>query len=115
MNNEQATQTPVSPPNAAQGRPLWRSFVVFLGPMVLANILQSLTGTINGIFVGQLLGTQALAAVAGGFPGVFLFLLLGVGPGAGASVLLGAAWGGGGPPKVEGGAGAGAGLGLAAR
>ena len=46
-------------------RPLWRTYLAFVGPMVLANILQSLSGTVNGIYVGQMLGTRELAAVAG--------------------------------------------------
>ncbi|EYC49842.1 multidrug transporter MatE [Hylemonella gracilis str. Niagara R] len=61
--------------------------------MVLANLLQSLSGTANNIFVGQLLGTQALAAVAGMFPILFFFIALIIGIGAGASVLIGQAWG----------------------
>ena len=61
--------------------------------MVLANILQSLSGSINGIYIGQMLGTQALAAVAGMFPIVFFFVSLVIGVGAGASVLIGQAWG----------------------
>ncbi|MBA2674726.1 MAG: MATE family efflux transporter [Ramlibacter sp.] len=61
--------------------------------MVLANMLQSMSGTINNVFVGQMLGTQALAAVSGLFPIVFFFIALVIGIGAGASVLIGQAWG----------------------
>ncbi len=61
--------------------------------MVLANILQSLSGSVNAVYIGQLLGTQALAAVAGMFPVVFFFIALVIGIGAGASVLIGQAWG----------------------
>jgi putative MATE family efflux protein len=93
-------------------RPLWRTFLVFLAPMVLANILQSLTGTINGIFIGQMLGTRALAAVAGMFPVVFFFISLVIGIGAGASVLIGQAWGAKEPHKVKSIAGTALGLGL---
>ncbi|WP_084652404.1 MATE family efflux transporter [Ottowia thiooxydans] len=77
----------------SSGRPLWRTYLAFLGPMVVANILQSLSGSINGIYIGQMLGTQALAAVAGMFPVVFFFIALVIGIGAGASVLIGQAWG----------------------
>ena len=35
-------------------RPLWRVYLVFLVPMVLSNILQGLSGTLNGIFIGQI-------------------------------------------------------------
>jgi putative MATE family efflux protein len=93
-------------------RPLWRTFLVFLAPMVLANILQSLTGTINGIFIGQMLGTRALAAAAGMFPIVFFFISLVIGIGAGASVLIGQAWGAKEPHKVKSIAGTALGLGL---
>ena len=74
-------------------RPLWRPYLIFLAPMVLSNFLQSFSGTLNGIYVGQLLGTQALAAVSGMFPIVFFFIALVIGLGAGASVLIGQAWG----------------------
>ena len=70
-------------------RPLWRIYLAFLGPMVLANILQSLSGSVNAVYIGQMLGTQALAAVAGMFPIVFFFIALIIGVGAGASVLIG--------------------------
>jgi putative MATE family efflux protein len=78
---------------AADPRPLWRVYLAFVGPMVAANILQGLSGTINNVFVGQMLGTQALAAVSGLFPLVFFFISLVIGIGAGASVLIGQAWG----------------------
>ncbi|WP_409302842.1 MATE family efflux transporter [Pseudomonas sp. KCJK8993] len=61
--------------------------------MVLSNFLQSFSGTLNGIYIGQLLGTQALAAVSGMFPILFFFIALVIGLGAGASVLIGQAWG----------------------
>ncbi|MDO9435098.1 MATE family efflux transporter [Hydrogenophaga sp.] len=87
-------------PNAPQG-PLWRVYLVFLVPMVLSNILQGLSGTLNGIFIGQMLGTHALAAVSGMFPIVFFFISLVIGIGAGASVLIGQAWGAREPHKVK--------------
>ncbi len=82
-------------------RPLWRVYLVFLAPMVLSNILQGLSGTLNGIYIGQLLGTHALAAVSGMFPIVFFFISLVIGLGAGASVLIGQAWGAREPGKVK--------------
>ncbi|MFB4252845.1 MATE family efflux transporter [Pseudomonas idahonensis] len=74
-------------------RPLWQVYLIFLMPMVLSNFLQSFSGTLNGIYIGQMLGTQALAAVSGMFPIVFFFIALVIGLGAGASVLIGQAWG----------------------
>jgi Na+-driven multidrug efflux pump len=61
--------------------------------MVLSNFLQSMSGTVNSIYIGQMLGTQALAAVSGMFPIVFFFIALVIGLGAGAGVLIGQAWG----------------------
>jgi putative MATE family efflux protein len=61
--------------------------------MVLGNVLQAAQGTFNAVFIGQMLGTKALAAVSAVFPIVFLFVALVIGVGAGASVLIGQAWG----------------------
>jgi putative MATE family efflux protein len=92
--------------------PLWRGFLVFLGPKILANLLQSLSGTLNNVFVGQMLGTRALAAVAGLFPILFFFISLVIGIGAGASVVIGPAWGAREPHKVKAIAGTALALGL---
>ena len=103
------------PPIGSPGlnRPLWKTFLVFLVPMILANILQGLSGTLNNVFVGQMLGTRALAAVAGLFPILFFFISLVIGIGAGASVLIGQAWGAHEPQKVKRIAGTALALGLA--
>ena len=74
-------------------RPLWKTFGIFLGPLVLTNMLQALSGTLNNIYVGQMLGVGALAAVASFFPLLMLFISFVIGLGAGASVLTGQAWG----------------------
>lgn len=97
---------------ALTDRPLWRSFLAFLVPMVLGNVLQSLSGTFNNIFVGQMLGTRALAAVSSMFPIVFFFISLVIGIGAGASVLIGQAWGARATHKVKAIAGTALALGL---
>lgn len=57
-----------SSPPVPNARPLWRTFVAFLGPLILANILQSLSGTLNNVYVGHMLGVKALAAVSAFFP-----------------------------------------------
>src|SRR5512133_2720793 len=111
--SDQPTAAPRSPQRATlANRPLWRVFLTLLGPMILANILQSLSGTLNNVFVGQMLGTRALAAVAGMFPIVFFFISLVIGIGAGASVLIGQAWGAREPHKVKAIAGTALALGL---
>jgi putative MATE family efflux protein len=98
---ESTTQPRRAHPRALDNRPLWRVFLAFLGPMVVSNVLQALSGTINNVFVGQMLGTKALAAVSGIFPIIFFFISLLIGIGAGASVLIGQAWGAHEPHKVK--------------
>ncbi|MFM1887276.1 MAG: hypothetical protein RL026_2433 [Pseudomonadota bacterium] len=81
-------------------RPIWLVFLGFLGPMMLANILQSLSGTLNNIYLGQMVGINALAAASAFFP-LFLFLISFVmGLGSGSSVLIGQAWGAQQPERV---------------
>ncbi|WP_256829406.1 MATE family efflux transporter [Pseudomonas sp. Pse1] len=87
--------------NPATPRPLWKTYLLFLAPMVLSNFLQSMSGTVNSIYIGQMLGTQALAAVSGMFPIVFFFIALVIGLGAGAGVLIGQAWGAREPATVK--------------
>ena len=74
-------------------RPLWQRFVVFLVPLMAANILQALSGTLNSIYVGQLIGVEALAAIATFFPILFFLLSFTIGLSAGSTVLIGQAWG----------------------
>jgi putative MATE family efflux protein len=81
--------------------PTWKVFLMFLVPMMMANILQSLSGTINNIYLGQMIGVQALAAASAFFP-VLLFLMSFVmGLGSGSSVLIGQAWGAKQPERVR--------------
>jgi putative MATE family efflux protein len=81
--------------------PLWRTFLVFLAPMMLSNILQSLFGTINNVYLGQMIGVDALAAVSVFFPVMFFFIAFVMGLSSGATVLIGQAWGAGEPEKVK--------------
>lgn len=74
-------------------KPLWKSFLLFLLPLIATNILQNLSGTINTIFVGQMLGVDAIAAVAVFFPILFFLLAFVIGLSAGTTVLIGQAWG----------------------
>jgi putative MATE family efflux protein len=88
-------------PAQAAHKPLWWIFIVFLAPMMLANVLQSLSGTINSVFLGHMLGVQALAASTQFFPIMFFFMSFVIGLGAGASVLIGQAYGKGDFVKVR--------------
>ena len=72
---------------------LWKTFLIFLWPLIATNILQNLSGTINTIFVGQMMGVNAIAAVAVFFPILFCLLAFVIGLSTGATVLVGQAWG----------------------
>jgi len=81
--------------------PTWKIFMMFLVPMMLANVLQSLSGTLNNIYLGHLIGVKALAAASAFFP-IMLFLISFImGLGSGASVLIGQAWGAKQPERVR--------------
>jgi putative MATE family efflux protein len=74
--------------------------------MMLSNILQALFGTINNVYLGQMIGVDALAAVSVFFPAMFFFIAFVMGLSSGATVLIGQAWGAGEPGKVRAVAGA---------
>ena len=74
-------------------RPLWQRFAFFLVPLMASNILQALSGTINSIYVGQMIGVEALAATATFFPIMFFLMSFLIGLSAGSTVLIGQAWG----------------------
>ena len=65
---------------------------VFLLPLIATNILQNLSGTINTIFVGQMMGVDAIAAVSV-FSYFVLLLAFIIGISTGTTVLVGQAWG----------------------
>lgn len=72
---------------------LWKSYLAFLVPMILSNILQALSGTVNNIYLGQMLGVSAMASVSAFFPVLFFLISFMIGLGSGAAVLIGQAWG----------------------
>jgi putative MATE family efflux protein len=78
-----------------------KTFLVFLAPMMLSNILQSLFGTINSAYLGQMIGVDALAATSVFFPVMFFFIAFVMGLSSGAGILIGQAWGAGEPAKVK--------------
>ena len=96
-NLNEPAEKPAAPPTRpnpmAGSKPLWQIFLSFLAPMVLSNMLQSLSGTVNSIYVGQMLGVKAMAAASTIFPILFFFIAFIIGLGAGSSVLIGQAWG----------------------
>ena len=78
---------------ASATKPLWQRFIVFLLPLMASNILQSLSGTINNIYIGQLIGVDALAAVSVFFPIMIFLISFVIGLSSGATILIGQAWG----------------------
>ncbi|MEA3263742.1 MAG: MATE family efflux transporter [Pseudomonadota bacterium] len=78
--------------NLTEG-PLTRTLLVFALPQLVGNVLQSLNGSINAIWVGQLLGDEALAATANSNILMFLLFALVFGFGMAATVRIGQAWG----------------------
>ncbi|WP_198674878.1 MATE family efflux transporter [Rhodoferax ferrireducens] len=86
------TDLTVSGP-AASPPVLWKSYLAFLLPMIISNILQALSGTVNNIYLGQMLGVNAMASVSAFFPVLFFLIAFVIGMGSGAAVLIGQAWG----------------------
>jgi Na+-driven multidrug efflux pump len=73
--------------------PIARTLLVFALPILGGNVLQSLNGSINAMWVGRLLGEEALAGVANA--NNIMFFLLGAifGFGMAATILVGQAMG----------------------
>ena len=78
-----------------ESRPMWRLFLVFLVPLLLSNVLQSASQTVASIYLGQLIGVRALAAVSGIFPIIFLLISFLIGLSSGSTILIGQAFGAG--------------------
>ncbi|MCK1736383.1 MATE family efflux transporter [Bradyrhizobium sp. 138] len=74
-------------------KPLWTTFLRFLAPLMLGNALQSLFGTVSNVYLGQMLGVDALAAVSVFFPVMFFLFAFVMGLSTGATVLIGQAFG----------------------
>ncbi len=86
------SKPPVMPGDLTEG-PVFRTLMMFSIPMLLSNILQSLSGTINSIWVGRLIGEDALAATANA--NIIMFLVAGAafGFGMAATVQIGQRFG----------------------
>lgn len=93
------TSPDIPPPGNAPK--LWRVYLGFLVPMIASNMLQSASGTLNNIYLGQMLGVSALAAVSSFFPLLFMLMAFMIGLGSGAAVLIGQAWGAKEPERVK--------------
>lgn len=73
--------------------PLLKTLVLFAVPQMIGNVLQNLNGSINAVWIGQLLGDTALAATANANIIMFLLFALVFGFGMAATVRIGQAWG----------------------
>lgn len=73
--------------------PIARTLFVFALPILAGNVLQSLNGSVNAVWVGRFLGEQALTATANA--NNIMFFLLGAvfGVGMAATILVGQAMG----------------------
>lgn len=80
---------------------LWKSFLRFLAPLMLSNALQSLFGTVSNVYLGQMIGVDALSAVSTFFPVFFFLFAFVVGLSTGATVLIGQAFGAGEHGRVK--------------
>jgi putative MATE family efflux protein len=76
-----------------EGKPIWRSMLTFLIPLMLSNVLQSASATLNSIYLGRLIGVKALAAASVFFPIVFFMVAFFIGIASGSTVLIGQAYG----------------------
>ncbi|MBR0791258.1 MATE family efflux transporter [Bradyrhizobium manausense] len=76
-------------------KPLWQTFLRFLAPLMLSNALQSLFGTVSNVYLGHMIGVDALAAVSTFFPVFFFLFAFVMGLSTGATVLIGQAFGAG--------------------
>jgi putative MATE family efflux protein len=75
--------------------PILRTLLIFSAPTLASNILQSLSGSINSVWVGHTLGPNALAATANANVIMFLVFATVFGFGMAAMIKVGQAFGAG--------------------
>jgi putative MATE family efflux protein len=86
------------PKNAPKTRdlttgPITRTLIAFTLPTLGANMLQSLNGSVNAIWIGKILGENALAATSNANLVMFLLLSAIIGFGIAATIMIGQAFG----------------------
>lgn len=69
--------------------PIGRTLIFFAIPLLLGNVLQSLNGTVNAIWVGKFLGESAFAATSNANNIMFFLLSLVFGIGMASTILVG--------------------------
>ena len=93
-----ADSEPLSRPASPERRdlttgPITRTLIAFTLPTLGSNLLQSLNGSINAIWVGNILGENALAATSNANMIMFLMFAALFGFGMAATILIGQAYG----------------------
>src|SRR6478752_1086907 len=73
--------------------PIGRTLLVFAVPTLGSSVLQSLNGSINSVWVGRLIGEEALAATSNANLVMFLLMSFVFGFGMAATILIGQAFG----------------------
>jgi putative MATE family efflux protein len=82
----------MQPPNLTEGS-ISRGLFKFALPILFANVLQSLNGSVNSIWVGRFLGEAALTATSTANTVMFLLIAVAFGIALAASILVGQAIG----------------------
>ncbi|MCU5375783.1 MATE family efflux transporter [Bacillus cereus] len=77
----------------SDSKPIWKSMSMFLVPLLLSNVLQSIGQLFGMVVVGRWLGVNDLAAISAFFPLFFLLVSFVIGIGSGSSILIGQAFG----------------------
>ena len=108
---------PDTPPQPRRGDltkgPLVKTLLLFALPQLVGNMLQTINTSINAVWVGRLIGNDALAATANANIVMFLIFALVFGFGMAATVRIGQAFGAGDIAMVRRGVGAAVSLTLA--
>ncbi|MGE7272427.1 MATE family efflux transporter [Brevibacillus panacihumi] len=78
-----------------------KPMLVFLIPVILSNVLQSVGQVFGMIVVGQTQGIDSVAAIAAFFPLFFFLLSSAIGIGSGSSILVAQTYGAGNIPKMK--------------
>ena len=93
MTDATRTAAPGQAHDLTQG-PITRTLLMFALPTLGSNVLQSLNGSINSVWVGRFLGEEALAATTNANLIMFLMFSLSFGFGMAATILVGQRMGG---------------------
>jgi putative MATE family efflux protein len=81
-------------------KPIWRTMLVFLVPLMISNVLQSAGGTFINIYLGRMIGVGALASASAIFPVIFFLISFFFGIASASTVLIGQAFGAHDEPRL---------------